>query len=193
MGTTHTTWDGLPVSDERPHGATVVVYRRVAGSLELLLLHRAHHGPDYEGDWAWTPPAGARFPGEPVDACARRELREEAGLDLDVQPIPCGTPDWQVYLAEAPPTVAVDVSNDPEHDRYEWLSPSDAVARCLPTRVAEALERSIALLHGNPSHWEPLDIPTTTRSPKDSSDVVEDCQAPVHALEPGTGGPQEPP
>ena len=101
MGTTRTTWDGLPVSAERPHGVTVVVYRWTEQGLQVLLLHRAHRGPDYEGDWAWTPPAGARLPGEPVEACARRELREEAGLVLDVRPTACGTADWAVYVAEA--------------------------------------------------------------------------------------------
>lgn len=146
MGTTHTTWDGLPVSDERPHGVTVVVYRWADQGLEVLLLHRAHQGPEYEGDWAWTPPAGARFPGEAVEACARRELREEAGLTLEVRPTACGTADWHVYVAEAPPCAAVSLEHDPEHDRYEWLPAAAAVARCRPVRVAEALERVTGLI-----------------------------------------------
>ncbi|MGH2371606.1 MAG: NUDIX domain-containing protein, partial [Chloroflexota bacterium] len=107
MSRTGTTWDGLPISDEVPHGATVVVFRRLTGGTEFLLLHRAHNGPAYEGDWAWTPPSGARFPGEPIAVCARRELREEAGLELDVVPADCGTPSWQVYVAEAPPEACV--------------------------------------------------------------------------------------
>ena len=82
-----TTWDGLPVSEEKPYGITAVVFRRVCGT-EVLMLHRAHRGSDYEGEWAWTPPAGARLPGEPVDACARRELREETGLELPMEPTP---------------------------------------------------------------------------------------------------------
>ena len=80
--TLRTTWDGLPISEEPPFGATVVVYRHNGARLEILLLHRAHHGPDYVGDWAWTPPAGSRLPDEPIEACARRELLEETGLDL---------------------------------------------------------------------------------------------------------------
>ena len=36
-----------------------------SGRDEFLLLHRvAPGGPDYEGEWAWTPPAGARQPRE---------------------------------------------------------------------------------------------------------------------------------
>jgi 8-oxo-dGTP pyrophosphatase MutT (NUDIX family) len=141
-----TTWDGLPVSAERPHGVTVVVYRHGAGGLEVLLLHRAHHGPEYAGDWAWTPPAGSRWPGEPVATCARRELHEEAGLELEVRLTDCGTPDWAVYVAEAPLGAEVSLAHDPEHDRFEWLAPGPAAARCRPALVAAALNRAVALL-----------------------------------------------
>jgi hypothetical protein len=73
-----TTWDGEPVSRERPHGATVVVASRGPQGWRYLLLHRAHHaGPAREGDWAWTPPTGSLRPGEDVSACVARELREE--------------------------------------------------------------------------------------------------------------------
>jgi hypothetical protein len=45
-----TTWDGEPISHERPHGATIVVASRSPHGWRYLLLHRAHHGPDYDGD-----------------------------------------------------------------------------------------------------------------------------------------------
>jgi hypothetical protein len=48
----YTTWDGEPVSRERPHGATVVVAARSPRGWRYVLLHRGHHGPDWEGDWA---------------------------------------------------------------------------------------------------------------------------------------------
>jgi hypothetical protein len=77
-----TTWDGEPVSRERPHGATVVVASRAPQGWRYLLLHRAHHGgPSREGDWAWTPPTGSRKPGEDLISCVTRELREEVGWD----------------------------------------------------------------------------------------------------------------
>ena len=60
----NTTWDSKSVSNEPPFGASIIVYRISASSLEFLILHRAHKGVDFEGDWAWTPPAGARFPKE---------------------------------------------------------------------------------------------------------------------------------
>ena len=67
---THT-WDGLEIAAEEPRGSTVVVRRPATDAgrpcdhdddpvtVELLLLHRNAKGPDFEGDWAWTGPAGS--------------------------------------------------------------------------------------------------------------------------------------
>lgn len=137
---TLTTWDGQSISPEKPHGTTVVVYRQDAGRLEFLILHRAHHGPDYEGDWAWTPPSGARFPGEEVEACARRELLEETGLILIPTLTNCGTEDWWVYMAEAPREAVVRLSE--EHDRFEWMSVEVAVQKCAPESVTLPLQKA---------------------------------------------------
>lgn len=135
---TRTTWDGLPVAADWPHGATVVVWRRLAGKgIELLLLHRAHHGPAYDGDWAWTPPAGSRLPGEAVDACAARELYEEAGLTLPMARHEL-TPDWATYVAEAPADAVVTL-HDREHDQYRWVDVETALALVKPDRVRDAV------------------------------------------------------
>ena len=135
------TWDGQPISPEPPYGATVVVFQRTP-ELALLMLHRAHNGPDFEGDWAWTPPAGSRKPGEPILAAAERELWEEAGLRLPLQPTAAGTSDWYVYLAESNPNQRVQL-HDPEHDRYEWMDARAALDRTNPALVREALERAV--------------------------------------------------
>jgi 8-oxo-dGTP pyrophosphatase MutT (NUDIX family) len=136
------TWGGLPVSEEKPFGATVAVWRGVDDGVEWLILHRMHHGPAFEGEWAWSPPSGARLPDEPLEECARRELLEETGLDLDFEPTGCGGADWAVYVAEAPADVQVELS--PEHDRFEWLPLAEATARCLPGAVASGLECAAA-------------------------------------------------
>jgi 8-oxo-dGTP pyrophosphatase MutT (NUDIX family) len=135
------TADGRRVTREPPFGASVVVWRPAADGVEWLVLHRAHHGADYEGDWAWGPPSGARLPGEAVDACARRELWEEAGLELEVRRTSCGTSEWAVYEAEAPAHAAVALSA--EHDAFRWLPLDEAAAACLPAQVADGL-RAIA-------------------------------------------------
>jgi 8-oxo-dGTP pyrophosphatase MutT (NUDIX family) len=138
------TWDGQPISRELPHGVSVVVYRRTPKWL-LLLLHRAHNGADYDGDWAWTPPSGARHPGEAVHDAARRELYEEAGLSLCLQPTPLGTAEWSLYVAEAHDQDFV-VLVDPEHDRYVWVTPEEAVRRVEPAVVKDSLIRAVNFL-----------------------------------------------
>jgi ADP-ribose pyrophosphatase YjhB (NUDIX family) len=101
-------------------------------------MHRAHHGLDFEGDWAWTPPAGARFPGEDISVCAARELQEESGLCGRPQPLVVENVDWAVFELVIPWGTAI-VIDGVEHDRYEWLTLEEACSRCLPTVVGDSL------------------------------------------------------
>lgn len=143
-----TTWDGLPISPEAPFGTSIVVYRRViyqgTPGVEFLILHRAQEGPDYEGDWAWTPPSGARLPNEDVDVCARRELWEETQLTIPIQRTEIGHDSWALYLAEA--TNDDVITLDAEHDRYEWVLFETACARCLPVVVTQTLQHAATLI-----------------------------------------------
>jgi 8-oxo-dGTP pyrophosphatase MutT (NUDIX family) len=132
-----TTYDGSAISDEPPFGAAVVVYRAGPTGREFLVLHRAHNGKEYAGAWAWTPPAGARQPGEAPEDCAARELQEETGLRLAVKQTDGGSPEWYVYVAEAQADAVV--ITDAEHDGFAWLTLPEAAARCQPERVAEQL------------------------------------------------------
>lgn len=136
------TWDGRSRAADPPFGASVVVYRYGDSGIEFLLLHRSHNGPDYEGDWAWTPPAGARLPGEPIQACAQRELMEEAGLSVPVRLVPGEGSDWLVFEAEVRRDAEV-VLHDAEHDRFTWVPLNEALRRCLPATVAETFWRVI--------------------------------------------------
>ncbi len=177
---THT-WDGLEIATEEPRGATVVVRRPgPGGELELLLLHRNARGADFEGDWAWTSPAGARQPGEAVFPAALRELEEEAGLTgLDVFALDlaatAATRDhpaytWAVFGADADAQSRVDLV-DPEHDRYEWLPPAACRDRILPAWVAHGqVDRGAAV---------PL-LPVTFRTMRldDLPDLLRWQQAP---------------
>jgi 8-oxo-dGTP pyrophosphatase MutT (NUDIX family)/RimJ/RimL family protein N-acetyltransferase len=136
------TWDGLHIAPDKPTGATVVVRRQGAdGEPELLLLHRSAHGPDFEGDWAWTAPAGCRQPGEPVYPAALRELSEEAGLTgLSPWAVDLSSPratgaSWVVFAVDVAPDVPVNLV-DPEHDRYAWVSAPDVRRRVRPGFVA---------------------------------------------------------
>lgn len=134
------TWDGLPVARERPFAVAIVVWRPGRGETEFLLLHRLPPGgADYEGEWAWTPPAGARQPGEAPDAAAARELAEETGLALPLTPVPDASPsdDVALYVAEA--SLDAEILLDDEHDRFLWLRLAEALPKCLPPTVATGL------------------------------------------------------
>jgi 8-oxo-dGTP pyrophosphatase MutT (NUDIX family) len=140
-----TTWDGLPVSREKPFAACVVVWRAAPGGREFLVLHRHHRGPEHEGDWAWTPPSGARLPGEEPDTTASRELHEETALVLPLTRCSRDPSDEvALYVTEAPADVQIVL--DAEHDRFEWRSLGEAVRSCLPTSVGLCLELAAAEL-----------------------------------------------
>jgi 8-oxo-dGTP pyrophosphatase MutT (NUDIX family) len=136
------TWDGLPVAQERPYASCVVVWREATAGREFLVLHRAHFGPDFAGDWAWTPPSGARQPGP--DAAAARELPEETGLDLPLTQVESANPDAALYVAEAPSNAGVVL--DAEHDSHRWLPLEAAAGLCLPATVADELRAAAAFL-----------------------------------------------
>jgi 8-oxo-dGTP pyrophosphatase MutT (NUDIX family) len=140
-----TTWDGVPIADENPRGCSAIVWRGSPRRPEFLILHRRAAGPaDFEGDWAWTPPAGSRQPGEDISQTVVRELREETGLELTCELTTLGTEEWVVYLAEAPDDASVVL--DHEHDRLRWLSAEDAAKRCLPAHVGETILAAHRLL-----------------------------------------------
>jgi 8-oxo-dGTP pyrophosphatase MutT (NUDIX family) len=130
----YTTWDGEPVSREPPHGATVVVGSRSPDGWRYVLLHRGHRGPDWEGDWAWTPPAGSRKPGEDVAACATRELLEETGLRASPRPVLAAGTGWAVFVLEVPWGTQI-TADGAEHDRFEWVTYAEATRRCRPAEV----------------------------------------------------------
>ncbi|MGH3470449.1 MAG: GNAT family N-acetyltransferase [Nocardioidaceae bacterium] len=136
------TWDGLEIASDDPRGCTVVVRREVApGTPQFLLLHRAHHGPDFAGDWAWTAPAGSRQPGEAVYPAALRELGEESGLTgLAVWAVDVGWRaehgyGWAMLAVDVEPDTTIDLV-DPEHDRYLWAPAEQAIELVRPSWVA---------------------------------------------------------
>jgi 8-oxo-dGTP pyrophosphatase MutT (NUDIX family) len=90
---------------------------------EWLVAHRAR-------DAYWHPIAGKVEQGEDWATAARRELREETGLDAEVRPI--GTfaydPGVEVhaFLARAP--AGWEPTLDHEHDAYRWCGVDEACA-----------------------------------------------------------------
>jgi 8-oxo-dGTP pyrophosphatase MutT (NUDIX family) len=122
----------------KPYGCSVIVWRAGESGREYLILHRrTARGPTHEGDWAWTPPSGARDPGEDADATAERELHEETGLELPLTRSDIGDEGWRVYTAEAPQDAQI-ILNE-EHDRFRWVSAEEAERLCLPAPVGRSI------------------------------------------------------
>jgi predicted NUDIX family NTP pyrophosphohydrolase len=150
------------------HSAGILLYRRRAGALEVLLVHPG--GPFFKNKdaGAWTIPKGLINSGEdPLDA-ARREFTEETGSQLAVGAPPIKlTPvrlksgktvnAWAIegdfdttklksntFITEWPPRSGRK-QEFPEVDRAEWLSPDTAREKANPAQAAliTELERLI--------------------------------------------------
>ena len=137
--------------------AGILLWRRRAGELEVLL---AHNGGPY---WArkdhghWTVPKGETEPGEEPEAVARREFAEETGHAVPDAPlIHLGeitqksgkrVTAWAVE-GDLDPSAAVSntfemewpprsgrVQEFPEVDRVEWFGPDEARRRLRAAQV----------------------------------------------------------
>jgi 8-oxo-dGTP pyrophosphatase MutT (NUDIX family) len=71
-------------------------------------------------------------------------LAEETGLDLSPEPVELDR-DWALFAVE----VASDafLRLDREHDRFEWVDPEEAVQRCQPVEVSEAVDLVVSRIN----------------------------------------------
>ena len=137
-----TTWDGLPVAPDPPHGAAIAVWREGGAGVEWLLLHHdpAHRDrDDLPGEWEWGCPSGSRFPREPLEVCARRELEEETGLRLPIQ-LALADATWPWFVTKADSDASVRLSE--EHDAYRWVTFEEARDLIRPISVSRQFERA---------------------------------------------------
>lgn len=151
---------------KRAESAGVVLFRRVPGSIEVLVAHPG--GPYWAGknDGAWSIPKGLVQPGEaPIDAAAR-EFGEETGGRVDAGELhPIGTirqAGGKVvhgFIAEGDFDPASLRSNlvevrwprsmvVPEIDRVAWVGPDEARRLLNPAQV-DFIDRLLATVdHG---------------------------------------------
>ncbi|HEX4691300.1 MAG TPA: NUDIX domain-containing protein [Solirubrobacteraceae bacterium] len=138
--------------------AGILLYRRSAGPLELLLVHPG--GPYWarKDDGAWSIPKGEHADGEDALDCARREFEEETGTvppvgalvplgevrqrsgkrvsawaaegDLDADAVRSNT-----FTVEWPPRSGR-TQEFPEVDRAGWFAPDDARRALVPAQAA---------------------------------------------------------
>jgi predicted NUDIX family NTP pyrophosphohydrolase len=147
--------------------AGILLYRRSAGAIELLLVHPG--GPFWarKDDGAWSIPKGEHADGEDPLDCARREFEEETGTvppvgalvalgevrqrsgkhvsawaaegDLDADAVRSNT-----FTVEWPPRSGR-MQEFPEVDRAGWFAPDDARRALVPAQ-AEFVDRLVAHL-----------------------------------------------
>jgi predicted NUDIX family NTP pyrophosphohydrolase len=150
--------------------AGLLLYRRGSSGVEVLLAHPG--GPFWARKdlGAWTIPKGEIDPGEDPASAARREFREEIGLDVmgPLEPLgqikQAGGKVVRIWTAEGDFDPAQLASNTfemewpkgsgrmrtfPEVDRASWFDLAEARRRILPGQ-APFLDALVAALGNDP-------------------------------------------
>jgi predicted NUDIX family NTP pyrophosphohydrolase len=139
--------------------AGILLYRRAAESVEVLLVHPG--GPYWRNKdlGAWSIPKGEVEDGEEPQACALRELEEELGAKFSISPaelidlgsvrqksgkvVHCWAAERDfdpaalrsnTFAMQWPPRSGRE-QEFPEVDRAEWLGPDDARRKIIPAQA----------------------------------------------------------
>jgi predicted NUDIX family NTP pyrophosphohydrolase len=137
--------------------AGILMWRRGAAGVEVLLGHFG--GPIWarRDAGAWAIPKGLVEPGEELGACARREFEEELGVRPEGELVPLGRirqkggKEVEAFALEGELDAEAIVSNSfslewpprsgrfrsfPEIDRAAWFGLAEARAKILPSQAA---------------------------------------------------------
>jgi predicted NUDIX family NTP pyrophosphohydrolase len=126
-----------------------LLYRYVDGAIEVLLVHPAGN---YNRRAPWGIPKGAPDPNEALDETARRETREETGLDITGKLVDLGHVDYtrskkrvHAFAAPAPDDAAPRCASW-EVDKVEFIEITRARRIIHPDQAAllDRLQRHLA-------------------------------------------------
>jgi 8-oxo-dGTP diphosphatase len=135
-----------------PHGHHVVavagaILRRFGDDLRVLALRRA--SDNRAGPGLWETVSGRVEHGEEPLAAVQREIVEESGLEVEVEPRP-----FAAYAAQrgGVPMIVIlfrarwlrgEVQLSSEHDAAEWLGAVDFRVRCTLLPLVPIVERAL--------------------------------------------------
>ena len=143
-----------------------VVHRRVNGCIEAALCGRAlspggaRSGATAEGaeGYSWSLAKGTPEPGETLEETALREVREETGLEVEIN-APLGAIDYwfsrresdarchkTVYYYLMAPIGGGICLHDPEFDVVQWFPSEEALEALTYANEAEVLRRALEAL-----------------------------------------------
>lgn len=133
-----------------------VVYEQAADGPRVVLCGRIEDG-------LWGLPKGTPVEGESIEQTARREVREETGLEVEIER-PIGSIEYWftrlergvrfhkiVYHFLMKPIGGAIEKHDHEYDIVEWFPARAAVDRLTYRNEADLLRRALLLLPGGTS------------------------------------------
>ncbi|HAA95305.1 MAG TPA: hypothetical protein DCE26_06415 [Dehalococcoidia bacterium] len=136
---------------ETPVSAGGVVYRRTNGQLETVLCGRSK-------PVRWSLAKGTPDPGETLEETALREVREETGLEVEIDGSLGSIDYWfsdrerdvrfhkTVHFYLMVPVGGHTDQHDPEFDVVEWFKADDAVKNLVYANEVDVMQRALALI-----------------------------------------------
>ncbi|MPZ23557.1 MAG: NUDIX domain-containing protein [Dehalococcoidia bacterium] len=144
--------DTEPPRTERVFSAGGLVYRTVDGAMEVVICGRSDEG-------IWGLPKGTPDGGETVEQTAMREVREETGLEVEIEDDLGSITYWfrrpgvrfhkTVYHYLMRPIGGDTSQHDHEYDQVEWTSAHEAIRRLSYPNERMVVETALARVSGN--------------------------------------------
>ena len=112
---------------------------------KVLLIKRAHAPYQH----LWTLPGGRIEPGETIEQCAAREIKEELGLTIgDIRPVlvqALGTDGKFMLAVFATEAFEGEIAPSDEIADHRWVNPADLEALSTTDRLDDVLAKAFAL------------------------------------------------
>ena len=136
---------------EEPVSAGGVVYRKVNGRIETVLCGRDH-------PVRWSLAKGTPDPGESMEQTALREVREETGLEVEIEEPIRSIDYWfadresdvryhkTVHFYLMNPVGGNTDQHDPEFDVVQWFPSEEALETLAYTNEADVLRKALELI-----------------------------------------------